>query len=62
MTTTYYFTEVEMFGNTKRIIMFKDNDATLWSIPDDPNNTDYQKYLSWVEAGNTAQELIPDAN
>jgi hypothetical protein len=25
------------------------------SIPLDPNNTDYQKYLEWVEAGNTPE-------
>jgi hypothetical protein len=24
-----------------------------WSIPFDPANVDYQKYLAWVEAGNT---------
>lgn len=24
-----------------------------WSIPFDPDNTDYQQYLKWVEAGNT---------
>jgi hypothetical protein len=23
------------------------------SIPIDPNNTDYQEYLRWLEAGNT---------
>jgi len=48
-----------MFGDTKQIILFKDNNATLWSIPDDPNNADYQNYLSWVEAGNTPQEWTP---
>jgi len=25
------------------------------SIPFDPANTDYQKYLEWVAAGNTAE-------
>ncbi len=25
-----------------------------WGIPFDPNNTDYQEYLAWVEEGNTA--------
>ena len=25
-----------------------------WAIPFDPNNTDYQEYLAWVEEGNTA--------
>ena len=24
-------------------------------IPFDPDNTDYQAYLAWVEAGNTAE-------
>ena len=24
-------------------------------IPTDPDNTDYQRYLEWVEAGNTAE-------
>tara|TARA_R100001163_G_C5055824_1_gene192263 strand:- start:717 stop:887 length:171 start_codon:yes stop_codon:yes gene_type:complete len=25
-------------------------------IPKDESNTDYQEYLEWVEAGNTAEE------
>jgi hypothetical protein len=25
------------------------------SIPFDPDNTDYQEYLKWVEAGNTPE-------
>ena len=25
-----------------------------WGIPFDPNNSDYQEYLAWVEEGNTA--------
>ena len=25
------------------------------SIPFDPDNTDYQEYLEWVDAGNTAE-------
>ena len=24
-----------------------------WSIPMNPDNTDYQEYLKWVAAGNT---------
>ena len=24
-----------------------------WSIPFDPDNTDYQAYLKWLEEGNT---------
>lgn len=26
-----------------------------WVIPFDPDNTDYQRYLKWVEAGNTPE-------
>jgi hypothetical protein len=28
-------------------------DGYLISIPINPDNTDYQQYLKWVEAGNT---------
>ena len=27
-------------------------DGTVWWLPFDPANTDYQAYLAWVEAGN----------
>ena len=26
------------------------------SIPKDPDNTDYQEYLSWIAEGNTPEE------
>ena len=26
-----------------------------WQIPFDPDNTDYQEYLEWLEAGNTPE-------
>ena len=26
-----------------------------WSIPFDPDNTDYQQYLQWLEQGNTPE-------
>ncbi len=30
------------------------DDGTITSIPFNPANTDYQKYLEWVAEGNTA--------
>jgi hypothetical protein len=35
-----------------RVIFFQDGEIHA-SIPTDPANTDYQKYLSWLEDGNT---------
>ena len=41
-------------GVTKEadVIIRKENNT---SIPKDPTNTDYQEYLEWVAAGNTAE-------
>lgn len=35
------------------------HDGLFSFIPMDTNNTDYQNYLSWVEAGKTAPLWIP---
>ena len=46
--------------NDFAILQMKDKSGNVLScplcIPFDPDNTDYQKYLEWVAAGNT-----PDA-
>lgn len=34
-------------------LIIENSDGSITSIPFDPANVDYQKYLAWVEAGNT---------
>ena len=38
-----------LMGNENQVIRLSDNAY----IPFDPDNTDYQAYLKWLEAGNT---------
>ena len=55
-----------MIKNVKKIIQSDDNtkfnyeltkkDNTVWSVPIDEANTDYQAILQWVADGNTIQE------
>jgi hypothetical protein len=33
--------------------VYKITEKLTWSIPFDPDNTDYQAYLKWVAEGNT---------
>ena len=36
-------------------ITITDSYGNVLSVPFDPDNTDYQEYLKWVAAGNTAE-------
>lgn len=48
-----YYISYHPQSNEPISIVWK-HDGLFTFIPLDPNNTDYQNYLSWVEAGNTA--------
>ena len=39
-------------GEVKSVLRTDDN-GTIWGIPFDEANTDYQAYLAWCEEGNT---------
>ena len=44
-------------------VLRTDEDGTVWSIPLDPTNSDYQAYLAYVANGNTlpSNSSIPQA-
>lgn len=41
----------DMNGNVASVLLIEQRA----SIPFDPDNTDYQEYLRWLEAGNTPE-------
>jgi hypothetical protein len=45
-------------GNEKIIILQEGN--VIYSIPENPDNTDYKKYLEWVAEGNEAEEWVAE--
>jgi hypothetical protein len=53
---TFYFIDVESYGQTQRHIVQQLEDGSGLSFPltDDNPNTD--AYLAWIEEGNTAEE------
>ena len=45
---------VDYMGNHASITI-TDTNGNVIGVPFAPGNTDYQEYLEWVEAGNTAE-------
>tara|TARA_B100001250_G_C19604738_1_gene702236 strand:+ start:390 stop:563 length:174 start_codon:yes stop_codon:yes gene_type:complete len=54
MATKYKFYADE-YGKSVPAIQRTLDNGTITSIPFDSRNTDYQEYLEWVAAGNTAE-------
>jgi len=53
--TVSYQLHNNIAGELVCVIKTSSEDNIQYSIPIDPRNSDYQKYLEWVEEGNTAE-------
>ena len=46
MTTFNLLETTDSFGNPDTLIQKIDDDGTVWAVPKDPANSDYQAYLN----------------
>jgi hypothetical protein len=45
----YEIIPIDELTNSAEKIKRTDADGTVWIIPTDPANSDYQRYLAWLE-------------
>lgn len=58
---TKYQSSENIFGQT--VISRTDKDTVVWWFPADPANSDYQRYLRWLENPNEVEhltEIVPN--
>jgi hypothetical protein len=56
----YLWTYDGPMNETSQAIIGQDESGQTFGIPEDLGNIDYQAYLEWVAAGNTAGEWTPE--
>ncbi len=47
------FTQLNSFGNTQISIIKVNENGSFTSFPNDPTNSNYKAYQTWLDAGNT---------
>ena len=52
MTTFNLLETTNSFGNPDTLVQKIDDNGTVWAIPKDLANSDYQEYLKWAEENN----------
>jgi type II secretory pathway component HofQ len=52
MTTFVLLHSVDSFGTPTQLIQKIEDDGTIWAVPTDPANSDYQEYLKSLEGVN----------
>jgi hypothetical protein len=52
----YLIVTETLFGRESSRIELHAEDGTIWGIPEDPANSDYQAYLAWLDETNEESE------